>query len=251
MGRKIKYSKEFKIKVCKEYLAGKGSSYFLGEKYGFDGSYVRSWMVEYRALGEAAFEPKNGQNSQYTKEFKEKVVLEYLNGNYSYRELAIKYNISAHTIIIKWVKDYNSHIELKDHIPGDKDIYMTKCRKVTQEEKLEIVKYCLEHDLNYIQTCKIYDVTYPNIYNWVKKYKKYGEEGLSDKRGRHKSDEEVDEIILLKRQLKAKEHELEMALLENKLLKKLDEIERRRYAEQVNMKSNIRQSKKSGKKIKK
>jgi len=42
-----------------------------------------------------------------------------------------------------------------------------------------------------------------------------------------------------------------MALLENKLLKKLDEIERRRYAEQVNMKSNIRQSKKSGKKIKK
>lgn len=72
-----------------------------------------------------------------------------------------------------------------------------------------------------------------------------------DKRGRHKSDEEVDEIILLKRQLKAKEHELEMALLENKLLKKLDEIERRRYAEQVNMKSNIRQSKKSGKKIKK
>ena len=116
---------------------------------------------------------------------------------------------------------------------------------------MEIVKYCLEHDLNYIQTCKIYDVTYPNIYNWVKKYKKYGEEGLSDKRGRHKSDEEVDEIILLKRQLKAKEHELEMALLENKLLKKLDEIERRRYAEQVNMKSNIRQSKKSGKKIKK
>ena len=251
MGRKIKYSKEFKIKVCKEYLAGKGSSYFLGEKYGFDGSYIRSWMVEYRALGEAAFEPKNDQNNQYTKEFKEKVVLEYLNGNYSYRELAIKYNISAHTIIIKWVKDYNRHIELKDYIPGGKDIYMTKCRKVTQEEKLQIVKYCLEHDLNYIQTCKIYDVTYPNIYNWVKKYKKYGEEGLSDKRGRHKSDEEVDEVTLLKRQLKAKEHELEMALLENKLLKKLDEIERRRYAEQANMKLNIKQSKKSEKKIKK
>ena len=244
MGRKSKYSKEFKIDVCKRYLNGEGSSDSLGKEYGFDGSYIRDWVKKYRVLGDDSFEHNNHANHQYTKEFKEKVVVEYLSGEKSYRALAIKYKISSHSVIIKWVRDYNSHMELNDYIPGGKDIYMTKCRKVTQEERLKIVKYCLEHDLNYRQTCKVYDVTYPNVYNWVKKYKEHGEEGLSDKRGHHKNDDEVDEITLLKRQLKKKEHELEMALLENKLLKKLDEIERRRYAEKANMKQNTKQSKK-------
>ena len=246
MGRKSKYSKELKIEICKRYLNGEESTYSLADEIGTNNMVVYRWVKKYNAFGESAFDDLKSNNA-YTKTFKQMVVDAYLNGEGSLDDLAIKYNISSNSTIIKWIKDYNSHIELKDYIPGGKDIYMTKCRKVTQEEKLEIVKYCLEHDLNYIQTCKIYDVTYPNVYNWIKKYKKYGEEGLSDKRGRHKS----DEVILLKRRLKAKEHELEMALLENKLLKKLDEIERRRYAEQVNMKSNIRQSKKSGKKIKK
>ena len=39
-----------------------------------------------------------------------------------------------------------------------------------------------------------------------------------------------------------------MALLENRLLKKLDEIERRRSIEQADMKMNMRQSKKQAKK---
>ena len=50
-------------------------------------------------------------------------------------------------------------------------------------------------------------------------------------------------MTLLKRQLKQKEHELEMALLEVRMLKKLDEIERRRYTEKANMKKNMKQIK--------
>ena len=125
---------------------------------------------------------------------------------------------------------------------------MTKSRKVNKEERIEIVKYCLEHDMDYKTTAKLFETTYANVFNWVKKYKERGEDGLDDRRGRHKTDEEVDEVTLLKRQLKQKEHELEMAQLELRLLKKLDEIERRRSIEQANMKLNIRQSKKSAKK---
>ena len=121
---------------------------------------------------------------------------------------------------------------------------MTKSRKVSKEERIEIVKYCLDHNLDYKTTAKLYKTTYANVFNWVKKYREKGEDGLGDKRGRHKSDEEVDEITLLKRQLKQKEHDLEMALLEVKLLKKLDEIERRRYTERANMKQNTKRSKK-------
>ena len=143
---------------------------------------------------------------------------------------------------------YNSHIELKDYIPEGEDIYMSKSRKVNKEERIEIVKYCIEHDMDYKTTAKVFETTYANVFNWVKKYKEKGEDGLGDKRGCHKSDEEVDEVTLLKRQLKQKEHELEMALLENRLLKKLDEIERRRSIEQANMNLNMRQLKKSVKK---
>ena len=112
---------------------------------------------------------------------------------------------------------YNSNIELKDYIPGGEDIYMVKSRKVNKEERIEIIKYCLEHDMDYKITAKLFETTYANVFNWVKKYKEKGEDGLGDKRGCRKDDEKVDEVTLLKRQLKQKEYELEMVQLELKL----------------------------------
>ena len=162
--------------------------------------------------------------------------------------MAIKYCIPSSSPIKNWVKLYNSHIELKDYIPGGEDIYMAKSRKVNKEERIEIVKYCLEHDMDYKTTAKVFETTYANVFNWVKKYREKGEDGLGDKRGRHKTDEEVDETEKLRRELKKMQHERDMALLEVKLLKKLDEIERRRFTEQANMKSNMKQSKKRAKK---
>ena len=174
--------------------------------------------------------------------------MDYLNGGGSYCSLSLKYKIPSDTTIQGWVKDYNSHIELKDYIPGGENIYMAKSRKVNKEERIEIVNYCLDHNLDYKTTAKVFETTYANVFNWVKKYKEKGEDGLGDRRGHHKADEEVDEMTLLKRQLKQKEYELEMALLEVRMLKKLDEIERRRYTEKANMKKNMKQSKKLAKK---
>ena len=102
--------------------------------------------------------------------------------------------------------------------------------------------------MDYKTTAKVFETSYANVFNWVKKYKEKGEDGLGDKRGHHKTDEEIDETEKLRRELKKMQHERDMALLEVKLLKKLDEIERRRSIEQANMKSNMRQSKKSAKK---
>ena len=243
MGRKRKYTKEFKIRVVQQYLNGEGSSITLGKKYGINGDMILRWIRKYKTHGEKAFDYTK-TNTAYTKEFKTKVVLEYLNAESSATELMIKYNIPSDSTILKWVKDYNSHIGLKDYIPGGKEIYMTKSRKVNKEERIEIVKYCLDHDLDYKTTAKVYETTYANVFNWVKKYKEKGEDGLGDKRGRHKNDEEVDETEKLRRELKKMQHERDMALLEVKLLKKLDEIERRRYTERVNIKQNTKQSKK-------
>ena len=122
---------------------------------------------------------------------------------------------------------------------------MAKSRKVSKEERIKIVKYCIEHDLDYVGTAKLYETTYANVFNWVKKYRENGEEGLSDNRGRKKiAEEDNSEVATLKRQLKQMERERKRALLEVELLKKLDEIERRRFTERVNMKENMKQSKK-------
>ena len=247
MGRKSKFSKELKLSIVKRYFNGEGSTYSLADEIATNKGVVRRWVKKYNAFGESAFDDLKSNNA-YTKPFKQMVVDAYLNGEGSLYELAIKYNIPSDSTIIKWIKDYNSHIELKDYIPGGEDIYMAKSRKVNKEERIEIVKYCLAHDLDYKTTAKVFETTYANVFNWVKKYKEKGEEGLGDKRGRHKTDEEVDETTLLKRQLKQKEHELEMALLEVRLLKKLDEIERRRYIKKADTKKNTKQSKKSVKK---
>ena len=247
MGRKSKYSKELKLSIVKRYLDGEGATASLAKEINTSNDVVWNWVKQYQAFGESAFDTSH-TNASYTKNFKELVVLDYLHGGGSYNDLAIKYHISSSAPIKNWVKMYNSHIELKDYIPGGEDIYMVKSRKVNKEERIEIVKYCLEHDMDYKTTAKVFETTYANVFNWVKKYKEKGEDGLGDKRGRHKTDEEVDEVTLLKRKLKQKEHELEMAQLELRLLKKLDEIERRRSIEQANMKLNMKQSKKSAKK---
>lgn len=246
MSRKAQYSKELKLDTAKRYLNGEGSYLSLAKELGTHRSTIGDWISKYKKYGDDAFNASSC-NASYTKEFKEKVVLSYLNGEGTYPQLAIRFNISAHSIIIGWVKRYNSHIELKDYIPGG-DVYMTKSRKVSKAERLEIVKYCMEHDLDYKTSAKIYEVNYANVYNWVKKYKEFGEEALGDKRGIHKSDEEVDEVELLKRQLKKYQQQLEIAQLEVRLLKKAEEIERRRFTEQVHTKSNMRQSKKAVKK---
>lgn len=243
MGRKSQYSKELKISIVKRYLNGEGSTYTLAREIDSEHAVILRWVKAYQAYGESAFDSSNS-NASYTKEFKERVVLDYLNGGGSYDDLAIKYHISSSSPIKKWVNDYNSHIELKDYVPGGKKIYMTKSRKVSKDERIEIAKYCIEHNLDYVETAKLYETTYANVFNWVKKYKEKGEDGLGDKRGRHKKDDEVDETEKLIRELKRMQHERDMALLEVKLLKKLDEIERRRFTEQVNMKQNMKQSKK-------
>ena len=98
-------------------------------------------------------------------------------------------------------------------------------RKTTLEERKEIVKYCLEHDRDYKETASNYDVSYNQVYTWVKKYDTKGEEGLLDKRGQHKSDDEVDELEKLRREnfrLKCKLEEKDKVV---ELLKKVKEFE--------------------------
>lgn len=99
-------------------------------------------------------------------------------------------------------------------------------RKTTLEERKEIVKYCIAHDKDYKETASLYDVSYSQVYSWVKKYDANGETSLLDRRGHHKADDEVDELERLRREnirLKRQLEEKDMAV---ELLKKVNEFER-------------------------
>lgn len=106
---------------------------------------------------------------------------------------------------------------------------MTKGRKTTYEERVEIVKYCMENEMNYVQTSEKYQVSYQQIYQWVRKYQTNSAEGLVDKRGKRKKENEMSELEKLRMENKLLQAEKRKAELEIAFLKKLDEIERRRF----------------------
>ena len=105
---------------------------------------------------------------------------------------------------------------------------MSKTRKVTQEEKLAIVKDCLASGENYGAMAKKYAVRYQQVRNWTIRFKEYGEAGLEDRRGKRKKDQEPrTELEEAQIEIDRLKHKLYMAEMENNLLKKLTELERR------------------------
>lgn len=230
MGRKAKYSKELKVEIVKKYLKGESAS-ILANEYGLSKGmrrHILEWANQYKALGEKVFEEKS-TNKAYTKEFKEQVIKEYLEGRDSFEDLANKHNISTNTIVVKWVKKYNSGIEINDYIPKG-DVYKMKSRKTTIEERIEIVEYVIEKDYDYKGAADKYAVPYTNVYQWVKKYLEQGEDGLKDKRGRPSSKQEkenlseVEKLQIEIESLKARNIRLERTIV---ALKKKEEIEAR------------------------
>ena len=45
-----------------------------------------------------------------------------------------------------------------------------------------------------------YNISYSQVYSWVKKYVCNGEQALTDKHSHHKTDNEVNELELLRRE---------------------------------------------------
>ena len=98
-------------------------------------------------------------------------------------------------------------------------------RKTTMEEREKIVTYCIEHNRDYKGTAVLYDVSYSQVYSWVKKYDTAGVAGLTDRRGRHKTDAEVDELERLRRENLRLKRQLEEKDMVVELLKKVKEFE--------------------------
>ena len=167
---------------------------------------------------------RSHKNNKYSKEMKLQAVKDYLNGEGSYETLKEKYKLRSSTQLKNWVMWYNGHKEFKERSYAKGEIYMTKGRKTTQEERAEIVAFCIEHGKDYGLTVETFKVSYQQIYTWVKKYEEKGVNGLTDRRGKAKPENELTEEDRLRQenkilQAKIKDQEIEIALL-----KKLREL---------------------------
>lgn len=221
---KCKYSVDIKIEVAKAYLAGEGGFRFLADKYGVGRKCVDDWSRKYREHGEEAF-LKTADSNSYSSEFKKSCVEAVLSGEGSVDDIVAKYKISARSTLQKWIKMYNANRELKDYCPKP-EVYMADARrKTTVEERKEIVEYCISHNRNYKETAAKYDVSYSQVYDWVRKYSEKGDDGLIDKRGIHKTDDELDELERLRRENKRLKRKLEEQDMLVVLLKKVKEFE--------------------------
>ncbi|MFD1448989.1 helix-turn-helix domain-containing protein [Oceanobacillus profundus] len=105
---------------------------------------------------------------------------------------------------------------------------MTKGRKTTWEERIEIAVYCLENEKDYQEATDKYKVSYQQVYQWVKKYETKGVEVLKDNRGRTRSESELSQEEKNKLEMKRLEFENERLRAELAYLKKLEKIERGR-----------------------
>ena len=199
------------------------------------------YFLNYKANGPSALEDRDGFNT-YTKEFKEKVVKEFLESKTYLRVIARKYKIPSARTVRNWIIKYTNGEATKAYDPKP-EVYTMKYRKTTHEERILIVKDCIQNQLNYKETAQKYNISYNLVYQWVKKYQKYGPDGLVDSRGKRKPDNiqtETERIRAEMAILKARNEYLET---ENAALKKLQEVESELMFAKRDLKRNIKRLK--------
>ena len=207
---KRKVSVADKIYAVNLYLDGKESQRRIADMFDVSLASVQQWIRNYESMGANAFTLKG--NKKYSKELKQQAVVDYLAGYGSQDDICKKYGIRSKGKLQTWIKKYNSHEELKSSGTGG-NIIMTKGRRTTFDERVEIVQYCIAHNHNYMKTAEHYQVSYQQARNYVVKYETNGVEALKDNRGKRKNPDQMSELEKLRaenRILKAEKERAEM-----------------------------------------
>jgi transposase-like protein len=220
-----KYTPEEKILIVKKVIEGKHSINSLATSYSLSYTTLKEWVRNYQSIGSDAFYTIGWANR--TIEEKEAAVLDYISGKGSLSDICKKYKISDTKALRRWILKYNSHEKLKASGKGGSTI-MTRGRKTTFDERVEIVQYCIANKHNYAETSKKFQVSYQQARNYTVKYESGGVEALEDNRGKRKSENEMSELEQLRAENRILKAAKECAEMEASFLKKLEEIERRR-----------------------
>lgn len=223
MGRKgSRYSLEeklFYIGLMKDGMAAKT----IQDVYGVHHSQIVQWVERFEVGGVDALKRRQ-QKRTYSEEMMLEVVQAYLVGNVSYSQLSKQYGILNGSTIYQWVKRYTSG---KSLTATRRTTPMKDGRKTTQMERVEIAQWVIANEMNYVAATTRFNVSYGQVYAWVKKLKQGGSDALVDRRGKDKEDNgKLTESELKDLEIKRLKARLERVSTEVAVLKKLQEFER-------------------------
>jgi len=222
---KAKATATEKVGIIQLVKSNKLSQRSAAKQLGVSLATIQRWIGKYDAEGSLAFAPYE-RNRSYNPETKLQAVKDYLGGKGSLQTIATRYKLRSVTQLGRWIKMYNEGRDFDQKRSGGSR--MTTSRKTTKEERVAIVRDCLEGGSNYGETAQKHNVSYQQVYTWVKKYAEFGEAGLEDRRGKRKAEQEPrSELEEMKIKMAKLEHELYRTKVERDLLKKLEELERR------------------------
>lgn len=226
MSKNKKLDYNIKLNAVLNHREGKKSLLDISKDIGVSREQIRRWVHKYESLGVEGLKNKTRHKS-YSREVKINAIKDYLSGECSQFDICIKYEISSVSVLQRWIMLYNNNHNITKSYPDKRSTIMIKARKTTLDERIEIVGFCIANNFNYELTSNKYNVSYNQIYAWVKKYKQNGYEGLEDRRGKAKPLESMDEKEKLEMQTKLLKAENERLKMEVAFLKKLKKMERR------------------------
>ena len=221
---KVPYEK--KAEIVRDYLEGRvGYTESLRRANNSEASF-RYWVHQYKEKGIKGLLP-NSRNRKYPEEIKRKAVEEYLSGKGSLEQIGEEYGLRSISQLRQWLKVYNAHGDFNS-VKFSGGSYMKQGRETTLEERIQIAKECIACGKNYGEMALKFQVSYQQVRTWTLRFEQMGETGLQDRRGHRKKNQiprtELEQAQIEIEQLK---HKLYLAEMENALLKKLDEVERR------------------------
>ncbi len=167
--------------------------------------------------------------TKYSKEFKMKLVSEYLYGNLGYKSLAKKYNMPSQTPLQDWVRTYKTK-----GVEGLKRRKMKEAYSV--QFKMDTIQFMRETGASFQETAKQFKLNHPPlIHRWMKTFNEKGIEGLKPKlKGRPSMSKKSNKPKKKKENVLTREEELEreneLLRLENAYLKKLKAFRENRNA---------------------
>tara|TARA_R110002050_G_scaffold285852_1_gene435720 strand:+ start:1676 stop:2194 length:519 start_codon:yes stop_codon:yes gene_type:complete len=156
MGRKVKYSYEFKLRCVKEVLNHHQTVKSVSESNGFHHTTLHDWVRAYETFGKKGLVPR--KTKKYSLEFKHQVLESIKKDALSLSQACMKFNIPTKSVIIGWQRKYKylGVMGLSDKPKGKPGIPLKRARKksnkpLTREEELLLENESLRAELDLLK----------------------------------------------------------------------------------------------------
>ncbi|WP_154214663.1 IS3 family transposase [Bacillus cereus] len=155
--------------------------------------------------------------AKFTADEKIHIVLRYLNGNESYREIGKEIGIRD-TVILNWVNQYKQN---------GVEAFLKQYTNYTQRFKLDVLNFMVENGTSLFETAAIFNIPAPSTISvWKKQLKTQGIDALQSKKkgclSMKKESNKQSKQILAEGSIEALEARIKQLEMENEYFKKVE-----------------------------